>query len=91
MRSFTQFYAPRQKWQARFQFKLRAPVFGDAAATRERMLDPLLPGKEKRADVHPLCLEIYVCFTLFSQLRACEALKWQAPLAQLWAFPPPDS
>jgi len=32
MGSFTQFYAPRQKWQARFQFKLRAPVFGDAAA-----------------------------------------------------------
>jgi hypothetical protein len=43
-----------KKWQARFQFKLRAPVFGDAAAGRERMLDHL-SGKEKE-DECPLSL-----------------------------------
>jgi hypothetical protein len=43
-----------KKWQARFQFKLRAPVFGDAAATRERMLDHFCQAKKKRADIHPL-------------------------------------
>ena len=43
-----------KKWRARFQFKLRAPVFGDAAAIRGRMLDQFCQTKKKRADVHPL-------------------------------------
>jgi len=41
-----------KKWQARFQFKLRAPVFGDAAASRERMLHHL-SGKEKEDECPP--------------------------------------
>ena len=49
-----------KKWQARFQFKLRAPVFGDAAPSRERMLHHL-SGKEKEDECPPslirnLCL-----------------------------------
>jgi len=79
-----------KKWQAKFQFKLRAPVFGDAAASRERMLHHL-SGKEKEDECPPSLIEIYFCLTLFWQLRACEALKWQAQLPQLWAFPPPYS
>jgi hypothetical protein len=50
--SFTQFYASRQKWQARFQFKLRAAVFGDAAPGREWMLHHL-SGKEKEDECPP--------------------------------------
>ena len=48
--------------------------------------------RRERADVHPLSdRNTSALLTLFSQLRACEALKWQAQLPQLWAFPPPDS
>jgi hypothetical protein len=41
-----------KKWQARFQFKLRAPVFRDAAASGERMLHHL-SGKEKEDECPP--------------------------------------
>ena len=41
-----------KEWQAGFQFKLRAQVFGDAAASRERMLDHL-SGKEKEDECPP--------------------------------------
>ena len=41
-----------KKWQARFRFKLRVPVFGDAAASGERMLHHL-SGKEKEDECPP--------------------------------------
>jgi len=35
--SFTQFYAPRQKVASEVPTQAPSPVFGDGAATRERM------------------------------------------------------
>ena len=63
----------------------------DCAQAQRPTFEAKPSDEEREGGWAPSLFRNRVWVTLSSQRRACEALKWQAQLPQLGAFPPPYS